>query len=59
MTGVEFIKKLRNLGFKVVKIGKGSHYHLEKDGAYVIVPYHHKELGKGLYNRLLIKAKLK
>jgi len=53
------IKKLKSSGFKVIKISKGSHYHITKDDAYVIVPHHHKELGKGLYNRILIDAKFK
>ena len=59
MTGVEMIKKLKSLGFKVIKVSKGSHYHMTKDDAYVIVPHHHKELGKGLYNQILQDAKLK
>jgi len=59
LTGVEMIKKLKAQGFKVIKVSKGSHYHLVKDDAYVIVPHHHKELGKGLYNRILEDAKLK
>jgi len=59
VTGVEMIKKLRSMGFKVVKVSKGSHYRLAKDSVHVIVPHHHKELGKGLYNRILEDAKLK
>ena len=59
MTGVEMIKKLKRLGFTIVKISKGSHYHMTKGSAYVIVPHHHKELGKGLYNQILTDAKLK
>jgi len=59
MTGVEMIKKLKGLGFKVIKVSKSSHYHMAKDNAYVIVPHHHKELGKGLYNQILEDAKLK
>jgi predicted RNA binding protein YcfA (HicA-like mRNA interferase family) len=59
MTGVEMIKKLKGLGFKIIKISKNSHYHMVKDDAYAIVPHHHKELGKGLYNQILEDAKLK
>jgi len=59
MTGVEMIKILKSKGFKVIKISKGSHYHMAKGSAYVIVPHHHKELGKGLYNQILIDAELK
>ena len=59
MTGVEMIKKLKREGFKVAKVSKGSHYHMIKGDSYVIVPHHHTELGKGLYNRILEDAKLK
>lgn len=59
MTGVEMIKKLKKLGFKVIKVSKGSHYHMTNESAYVIVPHHHKELGKGLYNQILTDAGLK
>jgi predicted RNA binding protein YcfA (HicA-like mRNA interferase family) len=59
MTGVEMIKNLKKGGFTVLKISKGSHYHMIKDGRYTIVPHHHKELGKGLYNQILIDAGLK
>ena len=59
MTGVEMIKKLKGLGFTVIKVSKSSHYHMIKDEAYVIVPHHHKELGKGLYSQILEDAKLK
>ena len=58
MTGVEMIKKLKSEGFKVIKISKSSHYHMINGNAYVIVPHHHKELGKGLYNQILEDAKL-
>jgi len=53
------IKKLKRLGFMVIKVSKGSHYHLAKGDAYTIVPHHHKELGKGLYDQILEDAKLK
>ena len=59
MTGVEMIKKLKGLGFTVIKVSKSSHYHMIKDDAYVIVPHHRKELGKGLYNQIIEDAKLK
>ena len=59
MTGVEMIRKLKNHGFKVVKVSKGSHYRMAKGDIHVIVPHHHKELGKGLCNRILEDAKLK
>ena len=59
MTGVEMIKKLKSHGFAVIKKSKGSHYHMTKDDMYVIVPHHHDELGKGLYNQILKDARLK
>jgi len=59
MTGVEMVKMLKSFGFKVLKVSKGSHYRLAKGDAHVIVPYHHKELGKGLYNRILEDTSLK
>ena len=59
LTGVEMIRLLKRSGFKVIKVSKGSHYHMTKDDAYVIVPHHHKELGKGLYSQILEDAKVK
>jgi predicted RNA binding protein YcfA (HicA-like mRNA interferase family) len=59
MTGVEMIKRLKELGFKVIKISSGSHYHMKKGSYYVIVPHHHTELGKGLYNQIMTDAGLK
>ena len=59
MTGVEMIKKLKKNGFSILKVSKGSHYHMIKDNRYAIVPHHHKELGKGLYNQILADAGLK
>ena len=59
MTGVGMIKKLKGLGFKVLKVSKGSHYHMVKGGKYTIVPHHHIELGKGLYSQILKDAGLK
>ena len=58
MTGVEMIKKLKKNGFTVFKVSKGSHYHMIKDNKYTIVPHHHQELGKGLYNQILSDAGL-
>ncbi|MDR0448583.1 MAG: type II toxin-antitoxin system HicA family toxin [Treponema sp.] len=59
MTGVEMIKKLKKSGFTVIKVSKGSHYHMAKEDRYTIVPHHHKELGKGLYCQILSDAGLK
>jgi len=58
MTGVELIKLLHKNGFKTIKI-KGSHYRLQKNDISIIVPHHHKELGKGITNNILKKAGLK
>jgi len=59
MTGVEMIKKLKKNGFTVLKVSRGSHYHMVKDNKYTIVPHHHKELGKGLYHQILSDTGLK
>ena len=59
MTGIEMIKKLKGLGFEVIKVSKGSHYHMVKDHLYTIVPHHRTELGKGLYNQIQKDAGLK
>ena len=59
MTGVEMIKKLKKRGFTVLKVSNGSHYHMVKDDMYTIVPHHHTELGKGLYNKILKDTKQK
>ena len=53
------IKKLKGMGFKVLKVSKGSHYHMVKDDMYTIIPHHRDELGKGLYNQILEDAHLK
>ena len=59
MTGVEMIKNLKKNGFKILKISKGSHYHMIKGNNYTVVPHHHKELGKGLFHQILFDAGLK
>ncbi|MDR2600802.1 MAG: type II toxin-antitoxin system HicA family toxin [Oscillospiraceae bacterium] len=59
LTGVEMIKMLKKKGFVVVKVSKGSHYRLAKGDIQVIVPHHHRELGKGIYNRILTDARIK
>ena len=53
------INMLKSQGFKVIKVSKGSHYHMVKGEKYTIVPYHRKELGKGLHDRILKDAGLK
>ena len=58
MTGVEMIKLLRQNGFTHIKT-RGSHYHFIKNDKIVIVPHHHKEMGKGITNKILKEAGLK
>lgn len=38
---------------------QGSHYHLEKEGKKIILPYHNKELAKGTEEAILKQAGLK
>ena len=58
MTGVEMVKLLKQNGFQHIKT-RGSHYHMMKDGKIVVVPYHHKEMGKGITNKILKDSGLK
>jgi len=58
MTGVEMIKLLKQNGFTHIKT-RGSHYHLMKNGVIVVVPHHHKEMGKGIASKILRDAGLK
>jgi len=58
MTGVEMVKLLKSKGHKHIKV-KGSHYHYCINGNYFQVPYHHKEMGKGLENAIRSRAGLK
>lgn len=32
--------------------GRGSHRKLEKDGRFVVLPYHRKELARGTWQKL-------
>lgn len=52
VTGKEMIKKYEKNGWKVISI-RGSHYKMEKNGCLEIIPYHTKELGKGIETSLL------
>ena len=58
MTGVEMIKLLKSKGHKHFKV-KGSHYHYNIGNKMFQVPHHHKEMGKGLENRILEYAGIK
>ena len=57
MTGVEMIKMLKKNGIYHFKI-KGSHYHYNINNKIFQVPHHHKEMGKGLKNKILKDAGL-
>ncbi len=60
LTPKEMIKLLKKNGFKKVS-QNGSHVKLknEKTGRQVIVPYHSKEMKKGLEQAILKEAGLK
>jgi len=58
LTGVEMIKLLRKHGHKHFKV-VGSHYHYSISGKIFQVPHHHKEMGKGLENKILNDAGIK
>ena len=61
MTSKEMISYLKKHGFIEIKCGNGSHRKLEHPtkNITVIVPYHNKDLGKGLINAILKSAGLK
>lgn len=60
LTPKEMLKLLKKNGFKIVS-QNGSHVKLknEKTGRQVIVPYHSRELKKGLEQAILKEAGLK
>lgn len=55
------ISYLKKHGFIEIKCGNGSHRKLQHPtkNITVIVPYHNKDLGKGLINAILKSAGLK
>lgn len=61
MTSKEMISFLKKNGFIEVKCGNGSHRKLQnpKTNKTVIVPFHNKELGKGMINAIYKEAGLK
>lgn len=61
LTPKEMIKLLEKSGFAEVKSNNGSHrkYYNEKTKKTVIVPFHAKELKKGLESKILKDAGLK
>lgn len=60
MTSKEMIKLLEKHGFKLVS-SNGSHRKLinQRTNKIIIVPYHCKDLGKGLEQKILKDAGLK
>ena len=61
ITSKEMITLLMKNGFIEVNYGNGSHRKLQNPltGKTVIVPYHHKDLGRGLKKAILKQAGLK
>ena len=51
MTSKELIKKLKKDGWRVIRI-KGSHYILKKEDRIEVVPFHSKDLPKGLVDAI-------
>lgn len=48
----EVYRRLVREGWRVQEGGKGSHRKLRKDGVTIIVPYHRKELPRGLWESI-------
>lgn len=61
MTSKELIRLLLRHGFIEVRCGNGSHrkYQNPISQKTVIVPYHSKDLGIGLVNKILKEADIK
>ena len=57
ITSKDMIKKLKKHGYKIVS-QNGSHVKLvqEQTGTVVIIPYHSRDLGKGLEHAILKQA---
>lgn len=60
MTSKEMVKHLQKHGFILVKGGKGSHRKLQHPVSRITItiPYHNKDLGKGLEQAILKQAGL-
>jgi predicted RNA binding protein YcfA (HicA-like mRNA interferase family) len=54
----ELVKLMLAKGWEIKRI-KGSHYILEKDGEIEIIPFHNKDLKKGLELAILKRIGLK
>lgn len=61
LTSKEMIALLKKNGFVEIGCGNGSHRKLQNPltGKTIIVPYHCKDLGKGLEKAILKQAGLK
>lgn len=61
MNSKEMVKLLKRNGFTEIKGGKGSHRRFKnfETGKVTEVPFHSKELGKGLEREILKQAGLK
>ena len=61
MTPTEMVKFLQKNGFIEVSGGKGSHRKFQnpETGRTTLVPYHNKDLGKGMEQSILKQAGLK
>lgn len=61
MTSKEMVNLLKKNGFIEVKCGNGSHRKFENPSTHitVVIPYHSKDLGKGLESKILKEAGLK
>lgn len=58
MSPKEMIKLMQAIGWGIKRI-KGSHYIMEKDGEIEIIPFHNKDLKKGLELSILKRLGLK
>lgn len=56
MTGKQIIKLYKKHGWKVLRT-RGSHYTMKKGNQIEQIPYHTKELRKGLEIKLLKRLK--
>lgn len=61
MTSKEMAGLLKKNGFIEIKCGNGSHRKFQNPKTHktVVIPYHAKDLGKGLENAILKQAGLK
>lgn len=54
----DLIQLLKENGWEYCRT-KGSHYIYTKNGKSLPVPKHNKDIGKGLYNKILKEARAK